>query len=84
MQKGNGKLITIITRRQFSISKTTNDEDFIAESSLGLAKQYALLNRNDSSNFMQKSYELSERNGFLSRQLDASVFLNQHYKNQVT
>lgn len=80
-KKGNAKLAVDNYTQAIQYLETTNDEDFIAESSLGLAKQYALLNRNDSSEFYaKKSYELSERNGFLSRQLDASVFLNQHYK----
>lgn len=80
-KKGNAKLAVINYTQAIQHLETTNDEDFIAESSLGLAKQYALLNRNDSSEFYaKKSYGLSERNGFLSRQLDAAVFLNQHYK----
>ena len=59
----------------------TNDDDFIAESSIGLAKQYLLNSKHDSSLYYgKKSYEISKKNGFLSRQLDACVFLSDYYK----
>ncbi|HRH57872.1 MAG TPA: tetratricopeptide repeat protein [Chitinophagales bacterium] len=63
--------------------EATNDDDFIAEASIGLAKQYMLVSMFDSSLFYgKKSYEISKKNGFLKKQLDACVFLSNFYKNK--
>lgn len=80
-KKGNTTLAVSNYTQAIYYLELTNDEDFIAESSIGLAKQFALLGRNDSAEFYaKKSYDLSEKNGFLSRQLEAAAFLNTHYK----
>lgn len=80
-KKGNTLLAVSNYTQAIYYLELTNDEDFIAESSIGLAKQYALLGKNDSAEFYaKKSYDLSEKNGFLSRQLEAAAFLNLHYK----
>ena len=61
-------------------SNLATDEDCLAEIYLGLAKQYSKLNNKDSAEyFAVKSYEISKKDGFLNRQLDASIFLNQFY-----
>lgn len=61
----------------------TEDDGFVAEASLGLAKQYTLIGKLDSAAyFAEKSYTLSKKNGFLSKQLDASAFLSSYYKNK--
>ncbi|MBP8192460.1 MAG: tetratricopeptide repeat protein [Chitinophagales bacterium] len=61
----------------------TEDDGFVAEASLGLAKQYTLIGKLDSAEYYaEKSYELSKKNGFLSKQLDASAFLSSYYKNK--
>ncbi len=54
----------------------------LAETTLGLAKQYQSIAINDSALFYgKKSYSLCKKNGFLSRQLDACLFLTKYYKN---
>ncbi|MFN8237958.1 MAG: tetratricopeptide repeat protein [Chitinophagales bacterium] len=61
----------------------TQNEDVMAETTLGLAKQYLLLSVSDSAAFYGvKSYEICKKNGFLSRQLTASIFLKDYYKDK--
>ena len=61
-------------------SNLATDEDCLAEIYLGLDKQYSKLNNKDSAEyFAVKSYEISKKDGFLNRKLDASIFLNQFY-----
>ena len=55
--------------------------DFIAESSIGLAKQYLLLDEPDSALYYGvKSLKISKENGLLGHQLDASILLTSFYK----
>ena len=54
---------------------------FVAESELGLARQYLLVARHDSAMFYGKrSYDLSKQYGFLNKQFDAGIFLTKLYK----
>jgi tetratricopeptide (TPR) repeat protein len=58
-----------------------NNQDFIAEASFGLAKQYEILGKTDSAEyFAAKSYAICKNSGFLSRQMDICIFLNNHFK----
>lgn len=58
----------------------TNDDGFLAESSLGLATQYLNLSNKDSALYYALiSHELSKKNGFLSKQLKVSIFLADFY-----
>lgn len=59
----------------------TQNEDVMAETTLGLAKQFQLMSLSDSAAYYGvKSYEICRKNGFLSRQLSASIFLKDYYK----
>ncbi len=55
--------------------------DILCEVSLGMANAYQKLGRNDSSfYFGNMSYSLADKSKFLSRQLDAALFLSGFYK----
>ena len=57
-----------------------SDADILCEVSLGMAKTYQKLSRNDSAiYFGNMSYSLAEKGKFLSRQLDAALFLSSAY-----
>lgn len=61
----------------------TQNEDIMAEATLGLAKQYILLSQKDSATrYALKSHQLAAKNGFLTRQLDAAVFLKELFKDK--
>jgi tetratricopeptide (TPR) repeat protein len=54
-----------------------SDDDILCEVSLGMAKAYEKLARKDSAiYFGTESYSLAEKSNFLSRQLDAEIFLS--------
>lgn len=56
------------------------EADILCELSLGMAKAYNKLSRNDSAiYFGSMSYSLAEKSKFLSRQLDAALFLSGIY-----
>lgn len=62
--------------------EAANDEDLICEATLGLAKLYSQLNKNDSAeNYALQSFNIAEKDGFESRQLEAAQFLTAHFKN---
>jgi tetratricopeptide (TPR) repeat protein len=57
------------------------NNDMLCEISMGMAKAYEKLNRKDSASiFGSMSFSMAKSGGFLSRQLDAALFLSQHYK----
>ena len=57
------------------------NNEMLCEVTLGMAKVYEKLNLVDSAFFFgNKSFQLAEKGRFLSRQLDASYFLSQHFK----
>lgn len=61
--------------------ETVNESSFITESTLGLARQYHLLKKNDSALlFGLRSYTVSNDNGFLDKKLNVCVFLTQYFK----
>lgn len=67
--------------RAISYLQTANDDDLICEASLGMAKLYKEISRNDSAAYFASiSFDLAKKDGFQSRQLDAALFLTQHFK----
>lgn len=61
--------------------ESTNDHAALAETTLGLARQYKLISLPDSSLFYaNKSYELCKKNGLLDKQLSTCLFLTEYYK----
>lgn len=78
---------TLLSVRQYKAAlpylEQTQNEDVMAETTLGLAKQYLLLSISDSAAYYgMQSYEICRKNGFLSRQLTASIFLKDYYKDK--
>ena len=70
-------------RAAIPLLEAEKDDGFLAESSLGLAKQYFQISKFDSTEYFgMRSYELSKKNGFLNKQLNASVFLTGFYKSK--
>lgn len=62
--------------------QAANDDDILCEASLGLANLYRQLNKNDSARyFANMSLSIAQKDGFLSKELDAAEFLTDHYKN---
>ncbi len=67
-------------RDAYSYLYRGSDIDILCEVSLGMAKAYQKLARNDSAvYFANMSYSLAEKSKFLSRQLDAALFLSGIY-----
>ena len=61
--------------------QTANDDDIICEANLGLAKLYEQKNMNDSVEYYAiRSFDLAKQDGFESKQLDAALFLTEHFK----
>jgi tetratricopeptide (TPR) repeat protein len=57
------------------------NNDLLCEAYLGIAKIYDGLSYKDSAAYYgNRSYQVAKNDGFLSRQLDAAIFLSQHYK----
>jgi len=60
--------------------EASNDEDLICEAALGLAKLYKALGTNDSAYYYARySFVIAKKDGFESRQLDASQFLTDQF-----
>ena len=58
-----------------------NDEERVCEAAIGLAKMYDKLNLADSAEYYaRETLRLAENDGFLSWNLEASNFLNTHFK----
>lgn len=82
-KSGNAELAIQNYKNAIPLLVAESDELAIAETTLGLAKQYLRINALDSALLYGKdSYELSKKNGFLSKQLDACIFLTKYYKNK--
>jgi hypothetical protein len=80
-KSGNTELAIQNYKNAIPLLVAESDEPAIAENSLGLAKQYLRINTLDSAlSYAKKSYDLSKKNGFLSKQLDACIFLVKYYK----
>ncbi len=61
--------------------QAANDDEILCEASLGLANLYKQLNKNDSAGYFAKmSLSIAQKDGFLSKELDAAEFLTDHYK----
>lgn len=61
----------------YSYLKAGSDQDILCEVSLGMAKAYGQLAKSDSAiNYGLESYTRAEKSKFLSRQLDAGLFLS--------
>ena len=68
-------------RPAFTFFNDGQNDDMLCEVSFGMAKVYEELNKKDSAvYFGNMSYAMAEKDKFLSRQLDASLFLSQHFK----
>ncbi|MEO6232665.1 MAG: tetratricopeptide repeat protein [Ferruginibacter sp.] len=64
----------------YNYLKNGSDADILCEVSLGLAKAYDKLEKNDSAIYFAKmSYSLAEKSNFTSRLLDADLFLSGVY-----
>lgn len=82
-KKGDFNLAIQHYKESLPFLEATDDDDFIAESTLGLAKQYKLMKQDDSSfYFGMQSFNISKKNGFLSKQLDACIFLTDYYSSK--
>ena len=61
--------------------KEVLNNDLLCEAYLGIAKIYEGLNNRDSSAYYgHLSFQVGKNDGFLTRQLDAAIFLSRHYK----
>lgn len=59
----------------------TNDDEILCEAELGMARLYQQLNKNDSAvYYASKSLVTARKGDFLSHELEAAVFLTNHYK----
>ncbi|CAN5630603.1 hypothetical protein BH11BAC3_BH11BAC3_08040 [soil metagenome] len=64
----------------YNYLKGGSDADILCEVSLGLAKAFDRLEKNDSAIYFAKmSYSLAEKGNFMSRLLDADLFLSSSY-----
>jgi tetratricopeptide (TPR) repeat protein len=60
--------------------KDSQNEDFLCEAALGIAKLYKTIKISDSAIYYAKySFLLAKKDGFQSRELDAATFLNNTY-----
>jgi tetratricopeptide (TPR) repeat protein len=70
-------------QQSFAYLTEALNNDLLCEVSLGMAKIYDILNQQDSvAYFGNLSFQIAKKDKFLSRQLDASIFLSQHFKKQ--
>jgi len=61
--------------------QAANDDEILCEAALGLANLYKQLNKNDSAGyFANLSFSIAQKDGFISKELDAAEFLTEHYK----
>lgn len=61
--------------------QAANDDEILCEATLGLANLYKQLNKNDSAGyFANMSFSIAQKDGFISKELDAAEFLTEHYK----
>lgn len=62
---------------------SVKEVNFLTETTLGLAKEYKMDGKNDSSLiYGLQSYDISKSNGFTDKQLNACVFLTTYYKDK--
>lgn len=65
----------------FDFLKNENNNEFLCEASIGMAKLYNQLMVNDSAAYYGRmSFLIAKRDGFLSYQKDAAIFLNKYFK----
>ncbi len=65
-----------------ALLEAANDEDLLCEATLGLAALYQKSGKHDSAIYYARySYNLAQKDGFLSRQLSAADFLKDAYNN---
>ncbi|HEX2683440.1 MAG TPA: tetratricopeptide repeat protein, partial [Ferruginibacter sp.] len=64
--------------------RAANDDDVFCEAALGLATVYReLLHKNDSAVYYASlCMQLAEKDGFITKQLDAANFLSKHFKSE--
>ena len=72
-------------RKALPLLKTQNDYEMISEADIGLAKTFLKTGKEDSAIFYaRESYLLSFAGGFLSKTLDASIFLKNYFEKHHT
>jgi tetratricopeptide (TPR) repeat protein len=70
-------------RASLSYYENSEDDEGIAESTLGMARLFRISRQNDSALFFAKrSLDVAGKGGFTSYELDASQFLADHYESQ--
>jgi tetratricopeptide (TPR) repeat protein len=81
-KQGNAPFSLMYYRSAIIHLQAANDDDVLCEAALGLAAVYQqLLHKNDSAIYYASlSLQISEKDGFLNKQLDAANFLSSHYK----
>lgn len=83
-KRNNNSLSIQSYKEALPFLEAAGDSAFLAETFIGLAKQYLLIEKYDSSVYFGiESHEISKNNGFLSKQLDACVFLIDFYKKRL-
>jgi len=78
---GNTTAALLNYRNAVNYLLTASDDDNLCEATLGLATLFQELDQSDSSGYYANlSFSTAKKDGFLSREYDASEFLTQHYK----
>jgi tetratricopeptide (TPR) repeat protein len=70
-------------QQSFAYLTEAFNNDLLCEVTLGMAKTYDSLSQQDSAAYFGSlSFQIAKNDRFLSRQMDASTFLSQHFKKQ--
>jgi len=80
LKQGNYPLSLANYQSSIPYLKEANDDDLLCEVTLGLAKLFQKMGKNDSAVFYAgQSLSIAEKGGFLPRHLDAANFLSEYY-----
>ncbi|MEO6252658.1 MAG: tetratricopeptide repeat protein [Ferruginibacter sp.] len=81
-KQGNAPFSLLYYHSAIKYLQAANDDDVLCEALLGLATLYQqLLHKNDSAVYYASlSLQIAEKDGFITKQLDAVNFLSNHYK----
>lgn len=78
---GNFELSLVNYRSAIYYLKSCNDDDLLCEATLGIAKLYGQINEHDSAKvYAEYSLTVAQNDSFLSRDLDAAIFLTDYFK----
>lgn len=81
LMNGSTDLAILNYRRGLPFLHSVKDEECICETTFGLAKAFKKMGLEDSSMYYaRQSFTLSKADGFLSKNLDVSSFLHDHFK----